>query len=200
MRRVAIHRRDVIRDLQGRRRGRIDPTLMGAGRRIESMDRRGKQLILRFSGGSAALIRLGMSGRVDLQPHGSRSAPPHRHVVWMLRTSEGARVRMEFIDARRFGGVHIAASHADLQNRLLARLGPEAHQIDGEELLERLHRTTRSIKVAILDQTVLAGVGNIYADEALFQSKIHPTQPACTLTKSQSTRCIIDSRVCARGA
>lgn len=186
---VTVHRRDVVRDAFGRRRGRIDAGSLGVGRRIEDVDRRGKQLILRIEGGVAIVIRLGMSGRVDLHPSGTRIQTPHRHVVWTVAPiGSSHRCRMEFVDPRRFGGVHLATDAEDLDRRLLATLGPEAHLIDVRTLESRLARTNRAIKVALLDQKLIAGIGNIYADEALFGAGLHPTQPAATLTQCQVER------------
>ena len=110
-------------------------------------------------------------------------------MVWTLRGKATPwETRLDFIDPRRFGGVHLAQSPSDLEERLLGRLGPEAHTIASETLYDRLRRTSRSIKVAMLDQSVIAGVGNIYADEALFRAGVHPTQPADTITASQANR------------
>ena len=187
--RASVRRRDVVRDLAGRRRGRLHLADLGVGRRIAMVDRRGKQLIIRLEGGGGIVIRLGMSGRLELHPRGSRSTSPHRHVVWTLRGEAASlETRLDFIDPRRFGGVHLAQSPSDLEERLLAGLGPEAHTIAPETLYDRLRRTSRSIKIAMLDQSVIAGVGNIYADEALFGAGIHPTQPANTISPSQANR------------
>ncbi len=187
--RASVRRRDVIRDLGGRRRGRLHPADLGVGRRVEMVDRRGKQLIVRLEDGIGIVIRLGMSGRLELHPRGSRSTSPHRHVVWMLRgAGTSPETRLDFIDPRRFGGVHLAQSPSDLEERLLAGLGPEAHTIAPETLYDRLRRTSRSIKTAMLDQSVIAGVGNIYADEVLFAAGVHPNQPANTISRPQVKR------------
>lgn len=175
---VRILRRDVVRDRRGRRRGRLDPVHAGAGLRIERVDRRGKQLILGFEGGSGLIVRLGMSGRVDLWKGRVRRTPPHRHLVWVLGSDERSERRLGFVDPRRFGGIHLYESPADLDERLLGNLGPEATSIDPGVLESRLGRTTRAVKVALLDQSVVAGLGNIYVDEALHRALINPTQPA----------------------
>ena len=186
--RVTVSRRDVVRGLDGRRRGRLAPASLGEGRRIDGLDRRGKQLLVRFDGGGGLVIRLGMSGRLDLSVGRTRSVPPHRHVVWTFGRMTNDVVRVAFIDPRRFGGVHLVRDERDLQTRLLAGLGPEATEIDGQTLHARLGRTRRAVKVALLDQAVLAGVGNIYADEALFRARIHPETPGSDLDRQASGR------------
>ena len=95
---------------------------------------------------------------------------------------------LEFIDPRRFGGIHLAHDVEDLEGRLLGRLGPEGVEITGPMLLERLGRTRRAVKTALLDQSVVAGVGNIYADESLHAARIHPSRLGSTITPSEADR------------
>jgi len=189
---VRIARRDVVRDPEGRRRGRIEPGLLGRDRRIASVGRRGKQLIVSFDDAAfdagGVVIRLGMSGRLDLiDATRRRPVPAHRHVVWTVETEDGVH-RLEFIDPRRFGGIHVARDPQDLRNRLLGDLGPDATAITGPGLHERLSRTSRAVKVALLDQRVLAGVGNIYADESLHAAEIHPARSGRSIDPPEATR------------
>lgn len=190
--RCIVTRRDVVRDPLGRRTGRIPRSLLGEGRRLDSIDRRGKQVILRLTGGGGIVIRLGMSGRLDLRPSSlRRRTPDHRHLTWTIRSVDrdpGTTMRLEFIDPRRFGGVHLARDEQDLEDRLLGRLGPEGLQIAGPALFERLAGTRRVVKTALLDQSVVAGVGNIYADESLHAARIHPGRPGSSLTRSEAGR------------
>ena len=95
---------------------------------------------------------------------------------------------LEFIDPRRFGGIHLAHDAGDLEGRLLGRLGPEGVEITGPMLLERLGRTRRAVKTALLDQSVVAGVGNIYADESLHAARIHPSRPGSSITPAETDR------------
>ncbi|MHC4793014.1 MAG: bifunctional DNA-formamidopyrimidine glycosylase/DNA-(apurinic or apyrimidinic site) lyase [Planctomycetia bacterium] len=188
--RVRVHRRDVVRDTNGRRRGRISSEQLGVDRRIRRIGRRGKQLIIEFDGDHGLIVRLGMSGRIEIGDAGARrTVPPHRHVAWTIAGGSGRpRLRMEFIDPRRFGGVHLFESPEDRDQRVLSRLGPEATLIDGKALGGRLKASERAIKAALLDQQVLAGIGNIYADESLFRSGIRPDRPACDLSDQDLAR------------
>ncbi len=186
--RVEVARRDVVRDPEGHRRGRFEPALLGLGGVIDSVDRRGKQLVVGFTPEGGLVIRLGMSGRLDLvEASGRRPRPAHRHVVWTVETETG-RHRLEFIDPRRFGGVHLARDREDLRTRLLGSLGPEATHVTGPVLHARLTSTSRAVKVALLDQSVVAGVGNIYADESLHAAGIHPECPGRSLDPMASDR------------
>ena len=196
---VRIGRRDVVRDIAGQRRGRVDHQRLGVGSRLESLDRRGKQLVLRFENRTATVVRLGMSGRLEI-PKKRSSVPAHRHVTWVFEDEKSGPIRLWFIDPRRFGGLHLAADQSDLEARFLGRLGPEAPTLRAREVASTLGRTARAIKVALLDQSVIAGVGNIYADEALHQAGIHPAKPAALLDDSTITRLCREIRTVMRAA
>ncbi len=144
------------------------------GAAIERLERHGKQLAIVGDDGRAVLIHLGMTGRVEIRD--AARAQTHDHVVWAL---EGGR-RIVFNDARRFGGVWALPDTAALRTRWHA-LGPDALTISAADLRGRLRRSERPVKAALLDQSVLAGVGNIYADESLFRARIHPARPASSL-------------------
>lgn len=182
--RVRIGRRDVVRDIRGRRRGTIEPSTLGLDSKVTLVDRRGKQLVIRFGNGSATVVRLGMSGRLEI-PSGRGSIPPHRHVSWTFADPNSESVRIWFVDPRRFGGVHLAASPEDLDRRLLASLGPEAPTVRPEEIADAFGRTRRATKAVLLDQGVIAGIGNIYADESLHEAGIHPNRPAADLNDQE---------------
>ncbi|MAB72032.1 MAG: DNA-formamidopyrimidine glycosylase [Planctomycetaceae bacterium] len=188
--RVRVHRRDVVRDPRGRRQGRLAGEQLGVDRVIRSIDRRGKQLIIEFDDDRGLVIRLGMSGRIESgDAKRRRSVPLHRHVAWTIAGgSDRPAIRMEFIDPRRFGGVHLFEGSEDRDQRVLRNLGPEATLIDGKALGERLKGSRRAIKAVLLDQQVLAGIGNIYADESLFRSGIRPDRPAVDLSALELER------------
>lgn len=194
--RVRVHRRDVVRDTRGRRRGRLADPQLGVNRRIRRVDRRGKQLIIEFDRGHGLVIRLGMSGRIEVGDAGRRrSVPPHRHLTWTIAGgSSRSTLRMEFIDPRRFGGIHLFESPEDRDQRVLGNLGPEATLIDGKALGGRLKASRRAIKAVLLDQKVLAGIGNIYADESLFRSGIRPERPASDLNEQDLERLAMSIR------
>lgn len=160
------------------------------GSRIDRLDRRGKELAIiatptarDASDQLAVLVHLGMSGRVLWHRGGSSPPPPerHDHVVWTL--DDGARV--VFNDPRRFGGLWILRDLDQLHSHRWSRLGPDALTIEGDDLHQRLARTRRAVKPALLDQRVLAGVGNIYADESLWHARIAPRTRSDRLTPDQ---------------
>lgn len=150
-----------------------------AGERIASLDRRGKQLAIVAGSGRALLVHLGMTGHLAWRPPNDPApAPPHVHAEWSLADHRGRDAgRLLFRDPRRFGGLWILRSPGDLAARWEV-LGPDALTITPDLLAPRLAATRRPIKAALLDQAVIAGVGNIYADEALFLARIHPATPA----------------------
>lgn len=193
--RVRVHRRDVIRDPKGRRRGRITGEELGVDRKIRRIGRRGKQLVIGFEGDHGLVVRLGMSGRIEVGDLAlRRRVPPHRHVTWTIAGDSGRPcLRVDFIDPRRFGGIHLFESPEDRDQRVLGGLGPEATLIDGKALGDRLRGSRRAIKAVLLDQQAVAGIGNIYADESLFRAGIQPHRPACDLTDrdlERLARCI----------
>ena len=168
--RVLVHRGDVVRGLRGSSRG---ATLL-EGDRVRETARLGKQLALIGESGRVVLVHLGMTGRMVVRDD---SPLAHTHVEWKLE--DGTRVA--FADARRFGGLWTYASVEELHARRWNMLGPDALSVRSDQLARRLGKTRRPIKAALLDQGVLAGVGNIYADEALFLAKIGPRTRADTL-------------------
>jgi formamidopyrimidine-DNA glycosylase len=148
------------------------------GRRIERLGRRGKYLTWELEGEAYLLVHLRMTGTLLLDPH----EPAHNRVWFEL-----GQHRLAFTDPRRFGTGELALGEDALEAFLGARLGVEPLE-DGftAEHLHALARTSRApIKAFLLDQKRVAGVGNIYADEALFRARIHPLRPANRLTRAQ---------------
>ncbi len=145
------------------------------GERVELVDRRGKYLILRFDSGRALLIHLRMTGSV-LQ--GPAEGDPHRRAV--VRLDDGTSV--SYRDVRRFG-TWLLLEPAAVEAYVAARVGrePLAQAYRAKHLAERLEGRQAPVKAAILDQRTVAGVGNIYADEALWRARIHPLTPAALL-------------------
>lgn len=142
---------------------------MVTGARIELIDRRGKRLWIHIDNGAACLIHLGMSGRLTLES-ASNALLPHTHLRLRL---EGSDVEMRLRDPRRFGGVWFFEEGRVAGERLLEIQGPDALDIRSRVFAE-ICRGRRAVKALLLDQRALAGVGNIYADEALFDAGIHP--------------------------
>jgi formamidopyrimidine-DNA glycosylase len=127
--------------------------------------------------GERFFIHLGMTGRLVLVAAGTPLLP-HTHVIFHIDGRE-----MRFVDPRRFGGVFWLGAKDPGEE-----LGPEPLEMTADELTQRLAKTRRAIKTALLDQRVLAGVGNIYADEALFHAGIDPRLAANRLSTQQIVR------------
>ncbi|MEE4607899.1 MAG: bifunctional DNA-formamidopyrimidine glycosylase/DNA-(apurinic or apyrimidinic site) lyase, partial [Desulfobacteraceae bacterium] len=149
-----------------------------AGRRVAALGRRGKFIRCDLSGGLCLLIHLRMTGRLVLA---RAEAPLGRHEHVRLRLDDGRELR--FHDPRKFGRMWLT----DNPDVLLHRLGPEplSSAFSAQVLAARLAGRQRAIKPLLLDQTVLAGLGNIYVDEALWQARLHPLQPAGSLSMDQ---------------
>lgn len=171
---VVIHRPDIIS-------GSATPQSLLAGQTIVDTFRQGKQLALVGSSGSILVVQLGMTGHFYIPASADDLSLPHVHVAWTLHTRERRAHSLLFRDPRRFGELTPLANTPDLRSRW-SSLGPDALDITGQDLHSALKHSDRSIKAALLDQSVVAGVGNIYADESLFQSGIKPTRK-CTRIK-----------------
>ncbi|MFM7052521.1 MAG: bifunctional DNA-formamidopyrimidine glycosylase/DNA-(apurinic or apyrimidinic site) lyase [Planctomycetota bacterium] len=185
---VDVRRRGVV-EVDGATRGgdrnRVACALLEGGT-VRSTRRHGKQMALVAEDGRVVVVQLGMTGSVGFErgawPRGMEAR--HRHVVWTILRSDGESWRMVFRDPRRFGGLTALADDSALRTRWSV-LGPDALDIDAERLADALGRTSKAIKVALLDQTLVAGVGNIYADEALFAAKIDPRSVACRVPEAR---------------
>ena len=164
--RALVRRRDVIE-------GPASARALLEGDEIASLRRRGKQLALVGSSGRVALVHLGMTGSMVVTDAEPLADDPHVHAVWKLRTPKGASVWMRFRDPRRFGGLWTLNTLAALEKRW-AVLGRDGLEVTGSDLRGALGQSKRAVKAALLDQEAVAGVGNIYADEALFLAGINP--------------------------
>jgi formamidopyrimidine-DNA glycosylase len=157
------------------------------GRVFEQVWRRGKYLVCELDGGGALLFHLGMSGHLHIVP-ADEPRSRHTHLVFRLgprprgvgRRAAPAGEELRFVDPRRFGLCRALARDALAATPELARLGPEplAPEFTVAALAAALHGSRREVKTLLLDQTRVAGVGNIYASEALFLAGIHPKTPA----------------------
>ncbi|MDI6755665.1 MAG: bifunctional DNA-formamidopyrimidine glycosylase/DNA-(apurinic or apyrimidinic site) lyase [Thermodesulfobacteriota bacterium] len=147
------------------------------GKKILGVERRGKNIILRLSGGAALLVHLRMTGRLRFVP---ALTPPekHTHVIFSF---ENHPYQLRFVDQRQFGRLCLETNQAGEGLDALADLGPEPFEIPAKEFVRITRLKHRAIKPLLLDQRFLAGVGNIYADEALHQAGIHPRQQADSL-------------------
>ena len=162
------------------------------GARVTSFRRRGKYILMRLDGGDSVLLHLGMSGRMVLTPRGSNSAPadPARHEHLVLQTDEGWR--LGFVDPRRFGSVDLVPTAQESQHKLLAELGPEPLDaaFTPRVLSQALSGKRTPIKAALLDQKVVAGLGNIYVCEALFRARLSPRRSAHTVSGARAERLV----------
>ena len=148
---------------------------------VTGADRRGKYLVLPLDTGDSVMIHLRMSGQVLLAAPGA-TRPPHTHVV--MRLDDGNEAW--FVDPRTFGEVVVFdPERVDVELPELAALGidPIADPFDARALRTAFGPTRRALKPLLLDQHVVAGIGNIYADEILHRARLRPDRPASTLER-----------------
>ena len=146
------------------------------GRRVINIARRAKYILWYLDDETVMILHLGMSGRVSITAKRPSKIQKHDHLIFT--TEEGAVIR--FNDARRFGMVDLSTSGSIFQHKLLRQIGPEPLSNDFNELSlkEMLRGKKTTIKNALLDQRVVAGLGNIYVCESLFRSNISPKRLA----------------------
>ena len=149
--------------------------------------RRGKYILCELDSGDAVMIHLRMSGRVLVEPVGTKR-PPHTHVVLQLSKRDGVHDEMWFVDPRTFGEVVVydPSNEAEVLPEL-AKLGPDpiSDSFDGKILAERLVGRRGAIKPLLLNQHVVAGVGNIYADEVLHRVGLRWSRTVDTLSQKK---------------
>jgi formamidopyrimidine-DNA glycosylase len=156
-------------------------TRLLAGRRIEDVGRRGKYLIFNLDGGLMWVVHLRMTGRLQ---HHRGGCPEENYLRAGFTLDDGSSLC--FVDLRKFGMMWLV----DDWSLVNAKLGPEPLEdgFDRAAFRALLKRRGAPIKAVLLDQTVLAGIGNIYADEALFAACIHPKRAARTLSRAAAAR------------
>lgn len=149
-------------------------------KKLLEVSRRGKYLLLRFHHGTA-LWHLGMSGSLCLVP---ADLPPekHDHVDWVF----SRKLALRFNDPRRFGAL-LWTDEPIEQHKLLKNLGPEplSDELTGDYLFAKSRKRNKPIKTWLMDANIVVGVGNIYANEALFASGIHPLKSTGTISKGK---------------
>jgi formamidopyrimidine-DNA glycosylase len=154
------------------------------GARVQAINRRGKWIITALDSKVCLLVHLGMTGQLRVVP-ASEPLAPHTHLVFDL---DSGKAQLRFRDVRRFGQATVIETRSLAAFFDKARLGPEPFQLDASYWDRRLSETRRSLKAVLLDQSVVAGIGNIYADEALFEARLHPGRIACRLTAAEKGR------------
>jgi formamidopyrimidine-DNA glycosylase len=155
------------------------------GERVAALDRRGKYLIVRFESGRVLLIHLRMTGSLRHAAAGSLADDPHRRAV--VKLDDGSDVA--YRDVRRFGTWHLLEPE-EVDPYLQQRLGrePLERTFTTRRLAERLKGRKAPIKAALLDQRTVAGLGNIYVDEALWRAELHPLRQAGSLDGEEIAR------------
>ncbi len=185
--RAEVNRPDLRWPLPARMAERL------TGARVTALRRRSKYLLAELSTGETLLVHLGMSGRILVSggplghfQHAHPAPGKHDHVV--LHT--GAGVRITFNDARRFGAMDLLATGSEETHPLLAGLGPEplGNGFSEAYLQGRLQGRQTPVKAALLDQRIVAGLGNIYVAEALFRAGISPRRLAGNLGPARIAR------------
>lgn len=155
------------------------------GQTVDAVTRRGKYLTLELSSGETLIMHLGMTGWFHVAPIGDRSrdADPHDHVIFMMSSGQAVL----FNDPRRFGFMDLAKPDSLDDYPSLRVMGPEplSKAFDAQSLARACLGKKVSLKVALLDQRVVAGLGNIYASEALHHARLLPTQKASTIVTAK---------------
>ena len=162
-----------------------------AHRIIRKVSRRGKYLLLYLDRGEILVIHLGMSGRLLLRQPRDPS-DPHTRMIFHLEK----KLELRFADPRKFGEVYLfSPSRGETTVNPLA-LGPEpfSPEITAAWLSARLTKSSRAIKAALLDQNLIAGIGNIYSDEILHASRIRPDRKASSITRAEAGRIVRNTR------
>ena len=143
------------------------------GQIVHAVRRRGKWIIIDLDRGHL-VVHLGMTGQLTCGP---RDRPRKTHTHWIANLDDESQLR--FRDIRRFGSVDYHSDVGAVNAFLAERLGPEPFDMTAPQLRAALLATERSLKAVLLDQTIIAGIGNIYADESLFASRLSPRQRGC---------------------
>jgi formamidopyrimidine-DNA glycosylase len=154
------------------------------GQQIQVVQRRGKWIVIELEEGKSLVLHLGMTGQLRVW---SAEQAEQDHVHLVLTLSDGRQLR--FRDIRRFGGVIYFANQETVRTFFVdSGLGAEPFDLDAASWRKRLAATTRCLKAVLLDQRMVAGVGNIYADEALYEARLLPTRAADSLTTREANR------------
>ena len=169
------------------------------GATVQNLTRRAKYILIECDNGQSLIVHLGMTGRFTvLKPKGGpdnlgvfyfetgasdKANGPHDHVLITLHNG----VRLVYSDPRRFGMMDLAETHSLHEHRLLKDIGvePLGNELSGEHLAEKFRGKAAPLKAALLDQRVVAGLGNIYVCEALHRAGLSPTRKAASLVKAK---------------
>jgi formamidopyrimidine-DNA glycosylase len=169
---VTLHRADILTPAG------FDLATNLTGRVISDISRRGKKIVFALNDGNGFVIHLGMTGRISMDDP-LLELPKHTHLVIDI-----AKKEMRFRDPRRFGGIWWLGTEQSGDERM----GPEPLTMRSSDLSKQLAKTSRAIKSALMDQRVVAGLGNIYVDESLFAAGIHPLTQADRISSERVGR------------
>jgi formamidopyrimidine-DNA glycosylase len=153
-----------------------------AGARIVSIERKGKNILVGLDNDRALVVHLKMTGRLTYQRH-SDEMRKHTHLVIDLDIGQ-----IRFNDTRRFGYLDLASMEELASLDYLSIIGPDALSISKADFIELVRSKNRIVKSLLLDQTILAGMGNIYSDEALFLAGVHPRRVSSSLSRERAGR------------
>jgi formamidopyrimidine-DNA glycosylase len=163
------------------------------GKDVNAVERRGKYLTVRLSSGETLIMHLGMSGWFTVAPTGDRSrdADPHDHVIFVMSSGHS----IVFNDPRRFGFMDLARAGQFADYPSLRVMGPEplSPRFNADALARTCRGKRTSLKVALLDQRIVAGVGNIYASEILFRAGVRPTRRGHRLSRVEAARVALET-------
>jgi formamidopyrimidine-DNA glycosylase len=161
------------------------------GRLVSGASRRGKYLWLPVGDDEALLAHLGMSGQLIV---GEPGRPYEKHLRVRFTFTDGG-LDLRFVDQRTFGHLMLTATKDGVPEPI-AHIAPDPLEqaFDEEEFVRLLRRRRTGIKRALLDQSLISGVGNIYADEALWRARLHWARPTETLTRAEATRVLAGAR------
>jgi formamidopyrimidine-DNA glycosylase len=184
IRRAALSRGDLRRVIPSGLAARL------TGAAVTGFRRRGKYILMRLSGGDSLLIHLGMSGRMAIRLPGTNTPDGEKHEHLIMETEEGWRIG--FIDPRRFGLLDLMPTAEEDAHPLLRDMGPEPldETFTAATLSASLAGRRTPIKAALLDQRIVAGLGNIYVSEALFRAGISPRRLAGSVPGARAARLV----------
>ena len=170
----AVYRNEFIREA-----GNSLPGSILIGRNLDEIERRGKNLIFRFSGGISMVCHLKMTGRLLLEclPYDQ-----DKHLHFYMKFE---RTNLYFYDVRKFGRIGIFNNDQLLIHPRLSKLGPEPFAVKPREFASSAQKRKKAIKLVLMDQEFIAGVGNIYADESLFDAGIRPSAKSSRISMTR---------------
>ncbi len=181
---VILHRSRIRFDIP------MDMPSIVQGAKVTAITRHAKYILIHLNNGHVIIIHLGMSGRMAFVDAGT-PVGKHDHVVFHYgsKAKKSSFAQVFFNDARRFGVVDCTTTDNLPQHKLLAHMGvdPFSDNLTGAWLYQQLQKRKTPMKAILMDQTLIAGLGNIYVCEALFVSRIHPTRHGQSVTRAEAT-------------